>query len=258
MTLVRFEGNSDRGPSGALWNNIVDWTKGTLAIAGGVVDVDDFAPYNGPAATADGQSGGTLLSADSGSAATVSAVPFGFVSFAASAGTYAVAGYARAFYIDLTSIQQVCREVKFSRTAGGTGTEWSLIGFSDQAPESVITTSGALDSGSNEDTLGLRWNNDLTVDLVACVDGTETILATAIASAVSNADSHKFGLRIKKETSTKYTIFSSVDGVVTTTHVASTAIPQNAMRPVAVTTISATDAPIIVVDWDATIDATSS
>ena len=49
---------------------------------------------------------------------------------------------------------------------------------------------------------------------------------------------------------------ASVDGVVKKVHVASTAITQDAMRPVAATTISATDAPEMSVDWDFTLDAT--
>jgi hypothetical protein len=247
MTLIRFEGSSDRGPSGTLWNSLVDWVRGTLAVPGGCLDAEDFFPYN---------SASVVLSGDGGSAATVSAVQFGVVSFAASAGTYAVAGYARPEYIDLTSIRQVCREVRFSRTAGATGAEISFIGFSDQAPEAVFHSDGTLDGGSAEDQLGLRWNDDLTVDLVSVVNGTATILSTALATAVSNTGFHKFGLRIVKLTSTKYSIYSSVDGVVTVVHVASTAISQVAMRPVAVTTISATDAPVIVVDWDFTLDST--
>lgn len=252
MTLVRFEGTTDRGPSGTLWNSIVDWVRGTLRIEAGAIDCEDFTPYN---------AGNLTLSADSGSAATVNAVQFGVVSFAATAGTYAGAGYVRNFYVDLTNIRQVCTEAYLSRTPGATGTESSFIGFSDQLAGAVYDSSGGLDGGSGEDTLGLLWNDDGTVDLVTVINSaTMVVLINDVATGITSAAAtfHKFGLRIKKETSTKYTLFASVNGVVKKVSVASTAIPQVAMRPVVVTVVSATDAPVVDVDWHITIDASPS
>lgn len=258
MSLLRFEGTSDRGPSGKLWNSLVDWQTGSAKIAFGCEDCDDFFPYTGPDATADGKAGGFLLSADTGSAAATAAVPYGVVAFAATAGTFAVAGYAKDEYVDLTSIKEVVTEARVSRTAGATGSETTFVGFSDQAPEAVFHSDGTLDGGTSEETLGLRWNNDLTVDLVSVVAGTATVLDAAVATAVSNTGFHKFGLRVKRVDATHYSLFASVDGVVTQTNVANTAITQDAMRPVAVTTISATDAPTLLVDWHCTLDATPS
>jgi len=250
MSLIRFDTNSDRGPSGALWGRLVDWVRGTLAVQGGALDGTDYFPYN---------AGDLTLSADTGFAATPLAVPFGVVSFTADAGTYPGAGYVRNCYIDLTDIREVCTEARFHRTLGATGTESSFLGFSDQLAAAVYDASGGLDGGSGEDTLGLLWNNDGTVDLVSVVDSAAmVVLYNDVATGVTGGVGvfHEFGVRIRKDTATKYTIFASVDGIVRKVHVASTAIPQNAMRPVLVTTISATDAPVMGVDWHFTLDAT--
>lgn len=248
--LIRFDNSDDRGPSGSLWGRLVDWVRGTLAVTGGVLDGTDFFPYN---------AGDITLSADSGSAATVSAVPFGVVSFAATAGTYPAAGYSRNSYVDLTNIREVCTEARVSRTAGGTGSEQTFVGFSDQLPGAVFDSSGGLDGGSGEDTLGLLWKDNGAVDLVSVINSaTAVVLKADVATGLSNTGFHKLGLRIIKETATKYTLLASVDGVVKRLSVASTAISQAAMKPVAVSTISATDAPEMSVDWHFTLDATPS
>jgi hypothetical protein len=248
MTLIRFEGTSDRGPSGTLWNSLVDWVTGTLHVAGCAFSGTDFFPYN---------AGDITLSAAGSSAATVSAVPFGVVSFAAAAGTYPGAGYVINEYVDLTSIRQVCVEARLSRTAGATGAEITFIGFSDQLSDAVFDASGGLDGGSGEDTLGLLWNDDLTVDLVSVINSATTVvLIHEVATAISNTGFHKFGLRIQQHSSTKYTIYASVDGAVKKVNVTSSQITQAAMRPVVVTVISATDAPEMAVDWHFVLDGT--
>jgi len=246
MSLIRFETTAERGPSGKLWGNLVDWVKGTLKIDSGVADIDDFAPLN---------EGNFVKSTDSGTAVSELAASFGVASFTASAGTYAVAGYSRRFNVDLDNSRDVCREVRCARTTGATGTEQTLIGFSDQLTGAVFHSDGTLDGGSNEDTLGLLWNNDLTVDLVSVIDSATTVVlieevATAIAQGVGVY--HKFGLRIKKISSTQFQIIASVDGV--TKKVVTTSVSLALMKPVVATVISATDAPVIDVDWDCTVD----
>lgn len=248
--MIRVQTSGGRGITTQLWGNLVDRIRGSFAPEIGVVaEFDDFTPYN---------AGSLTLSGDSGAAATPSAVPNGVVAFTASAGTYAVAGYARNAYVDLDSSKDVCREVRFGRTAGGTGSEITFIGFSDQAPEAVFHSDGTLDGGSGEDGFGLRWNNDLTVDLVSIINSTATVLQTGIFSAVSNSDVHTFGIRLIKQSSTAFNVLCSVDDVVKSYAVLASALTTAAVRPVAVTTISATDAPTITVDWDAWLDKNSS
>src|SRR5690554_6895407 len=161
--MIRVQTSSGRGITTQLWGNLVDRARGSFAADLGIVaEFDDFVPYKGAALGSAVQTGGIVLSGDSGSAASVSAVPNGIVAFTASAGTYPVAGYVRNWYVDLSDSKDLCREVRFSRTAGGTGAEITFIGFSDQAPEAVFHSDGTLDGGSGEDGIGLRWNNDLT------------------------------------------------------------------------------------------------
>jgi hypothetical protein len=241
MSLIRFETTGNRGPSGKLWGNLVDWVKGTLKVDAGVCDVDDFAPFN---------AGSIIHSVDTGFAATEAAEKNGVVTFAASAGTYPVSGYQRRFFVDCDESRNVCMEATVQRTAGGTGAESSFVGFSNAATvAAVYAADGDVDAG---DQLGLLWNDDLTVDLVLVDGGSVTTLIAEVATAVSNSSSHKFGVRTRKERTGFHTVIVAVDGVtkkVTSALVAALA----PMKPTVANTISATDAPSFKSDWIATV-----
>jgi len=251
MTLIRFEGSDDRGPSGTLWNSLVDWVTGTLAVQSGVTDTDDFWPYGGALLGSAVQSGGITLSTDAGSAAAVQAVPFGEVNFTATIAADAVAGYYRNSYVDFSDARQVCREVYLESIADATDPQ-TFIGWADTIPISLFGADGVVDGSA----LGLLWNADETVDLIAVAsDDTLTVLYHEVATGILRTDGkHKFGVRVKKETATQYSVFASVNGVV---KVARTAlVPGAPMFPIVAQYIDGTTAPSFDVDWDANVDAT--
>jgi len=213
--------------------------KGTLAIDG-VADVDDYAPYN---------AGNLTVSADSNAAITPSSSDGfgGIITCVADAGTYPVAGYVRNWFVDIDDVKDLCTGVRFQRTAGGTGTESTFVGFSNQLAAAVYAADGDIDVG---DGIGLLWNNDLTVDLCAIDGGVVTTLIHEVATSVSNSGFHQFGVRIRKVTPTKFEVAALVDSVIKRT---SATLDLAAMRPVFANTISATDAPNADVDWHATV-----
>lgn len=245
MTLVRFSSVSDRGPSGKLWNGLVDWVRGTLAVANGVFLGTDFFPYN---------SGDITLSGDSGSAASVSSVPYGVVSFTASQAADAVSGYQWNCYVDLTSINQVCMEVEVTNVDDNDSTQ-TFVGFTDEALDGMWGSDNTPDGSA----IGLLWNGDETIDLVAIAsDDTITTLAAEIATVARTAGSTKLGIRIKQETTTNYTVWGSVNGVTTRVYTTSTVVPQAAMKPTVAHTNDNEAAPTFTGDWGFVLDNTAS
>jgi hypothetical protein len=244
MTLVRFSGVSDRGPSGKLWNGLVDWTQGTLAVAGGVVLGTDFFPYN---------AGDITLSGDSGSAVTLSAVPYGVINVTATQAADAVSGWQWNCYVDLTSINEVVIEVEVTNVDDDATTE-TFVGFTDEALDGFWGADNTPDGSA----IGLRWNADETIDLIA-IGSTDTIteLAAAIATVERTAGSTKLGVRIKRETTTNYTVWGSVNGATTKVNTTSTIVPQVAMLPTVAHTNDNESAPNFTSDWGFVLDNTA-
>lgn len=243
MTLLRFSGVSDRGPSGKLWQGLVDWTKGTLAVSNGVVDVDDFWPYN---------AGNFTLSGDSGSAATVTAVPFGVLSITATQAADAVSGYQRNSYVDLTSIREVCIETSLDPTDDNDTTQ-TFVGFTDEALDGFFGSDNTPDGSA----IGVRWNGDETFDLIA-IDASDviTVLADAFATVARTAGNCLIGCRIKRTSATNYQVIGSVNGATVKVNTTSSVVPQVAMLPSVIHTNDNEAAPLFTNDWVAVIDYT--
>ena len=239
--MIRVDVTGGRGPSGALWTNLVDWVTGTLAVEGGSGGVQDFAPY--PLAAADDD---ITLSGDSGSAIALQAEPNGVVELTASQAADAVSGFQVNAYVDFdaTGFKEACFEVDVESVADAAANEM-FIGWTDEALDGFYGTDNTPDGSA----LGLRWNTDETVDLVSIAsDDTVTVLKAEVATGiVRDGGHHQFGVRCRKETATQFTVIGSVNGV--TKKVVTTTIPGAAMFPTCAMTNDNGAAPSFDCDW---------
>jgi hypothetical protein len=213
----------------------------------GTLNVEDFVPYRGTDV-------GYAVAGTSGAALTEVASRHGVVNIAATAGTNAEVGLVVNRYVDLSDGRPYVVEAYVKQNADANSPQ-AFVGLSDQAGGGVYA-SGALAVGSNQDTLGLRWNVDETIDLVSVVDGAAVqVLKTAVATVARTAGFTKLGIRVIKETSVNYTVYCSVNGVVVKAlTLTSTQVPQNPMKPVVATTVATSTAPSVDIDWVADYD----
>jgi hypothetical protein len=249
-TLIRFETTDERGPSGKLWGNLVDWVKGTLKVDGGVSYVQDFDPAPLAITHAD-----TTMSADSGAAAALQAEPMGVVEYTASQAADAVSGFQVNSYVDFdaTGFREAVIEVCVESVADNAANEM-FVGWSDEALDGFYGTDNTPDGSS----LGLRWNTDETVDLVSIASNdTVTVLKAEVATGIERTDGRaKLGVRIRKETATRYSVIASVNGV--TTKVSTTTIPGAAMFPTVAMTNDNGATPAFDIDWIATLNVAAA
>jgi hypothetical protein len=239
-TLIRVGGDpTSRGPSATLWSNLVDWVRGTLAPGIGTSYFTDHAPYN---------AGDRTLSGDSGAAAAVQAERFGVVEYTASQAADAVSGYQLNHYVDLdaAAFKDVCIESTVKPVADN-ATIQAFVGFTDEALDGFFGSDNTPDGSA----IGVRLNTDETVDLIAIASvDTITVIKHELATGVERtAGPHKLGIRVKKETSTSYSVYGSVNGVTTRVTVQSTVIPGAPMLPTVAYTDDNTAAPAFDEDW---------
>lgn len=243
MSLVRFDSTSDRGPSAQLWAGIVDWVRGSLATALGQRDFADFAPDDG-LNDVDGSSGAA--------GAIDTAQRFGVFAVTASAGSNAQTGIARPIWYTLQDSPVLVIESRVDQNADADSPQL-FVGFSDQANFDDVFASGVVNSGNNEDALGLLWNADETIDIVAVDDGTLTVLKDNIGVTLERTDGFaRLGLRAEKITSSTYRLVPSVNGSIARAgivNVAATSLPENPMRPGVAQTVDTTTPPDFDVDY---------
>lgn len=247
MTLIRFDSTSDRGPSAALWKDLVDWVKGSLSTDLGNRDFDDFAPYN---------SGNEVVAGTAGAAASLVNSRdgvVGVVNLTATAGANAEAGAVRNVVTQLNKVNMAVFEARLVRNDSADA-QFTAIGLTDQAGGGILA-SNALATGGSEDFIGYRWNEDGTIDLVAIVAGTLTELVDTVATIVNGSATgySKIGLRIEKITSTSYRLMPSINGVALRAkakNVANTALPETVtLKPAVAIGTDATTAPSLDRDW---------
>jgi hypothetical protein len=258
--LIRFDGDDIRGPSADLWHGVVDWIRGSLAASLGQRDFEDFAPFLGWSelqnnGTTDGTAtnGGTQITSNTATpTAALQTDRFGIINITEAAASNEAVGLAREIWYDLQASPVTVIEARVEQIADA-DSPIAFVGFSDAANPDEVFTAGVLDGGSNEDTIGLRWNADETIDIVAVDNGTLTVLKDDIGVTVLRTDGPaRLGLRIEKVTSSTYRTTPCVNGVIARSgavNVAATLLPENPMRPVVAETVSATTAPQIEVDW---------
>ena len=229
MSLIRFDTEDDRGPSGALLQGLVDWVKGSLQAGLGNTDFDDHAPLN---------TGNYLLDGTTGFALTLQSVREGVKGVArlgATAGSNACAVAIRNTVTELDQVSVAVLEARYKETTGDDAVQL-FLGLTDQVTDGGVFASSALKVGANEDHFGFLRNIDGTVDVVSVVDGAAAVvlIADVIGAGLTPAWT-KLGLRIERMTTTVYRLTPYVDGVAQRSkavNVASTAIPLVAMRPV--------------------------
>lgn len=240
MSLLRFH-NADRGPSGQLWTGISDGFNGTAQMAKYVVDEDDYFPYNA----------GNQTVSNSATLSQNTTVRFGALNATISAGSHAEAGWKRHLNVDLTDITDLCVEARIRQNADA-NSPVTFFGFSDQPAEDVLASS-AIAVGSSENTLGLRWNADETIDLVTTIAGdTAVILIEEIATLERTVGFANIGVRFKQTSSGVYRTIPCVNSVVNQskiTNIAAASLPQVAMGPVAVSSVNTTTDPDFDTDW---------
>ena len=262
MSLVRFDASDNRGPTGQLWHGVVDWVSGMNKMELGQRDFEDFMPFLGWAETS--PTDGTVTNAGT-QITSLTATPtvdlqtdrFGVINMTEAAGTSESVGLAREIFYDLQNADIVCFECRVDQNADADSPQ-VFAGFSDVADPDDVFASDVIASGSNQDTIGLRWNADETIDIVAVDDGTLTVLKDDIGVTLERTDAFsRLGLRIEKITATQYRLTPSVNGAIALAGrvtVLATLLPENAMRPVVATTVAATTAPSLDIDWIATGD----
>lgn len=243
MSLIRFDGSSIRGPSAQLWAGIVDWPSGSVKSAVKQSDFEDFAPYNPDTTDVDGSAGAA--------AAIDTTQQNGILSLTANAGTNAQIGGGRQIWYTRGDERILCIEARVDQNADANSPQL-FVGFFDGANFDDVWASGVIASGSNQDALGLRWNADETIDIVAVDDGTLTVLKDNIGVTLERTDGYaKLGLRCEKITTSTSRLTPVVNGTVYNAgavNVANTSLPDNPMRPGVATTVAATTPPDI--DWD--------
>lgn len=241
-TLIRIAGADGRGPSASLWSNLVDWVKGTLATQVGAAYFTDHVPYNAGDITA---AAGTTVSAQ--------AVRFGVVRHTIATTADGVSGFQLNNYVDLnaTGFKECCFEADVN-AINDNATIQAFVGFTDEALLGFFGNDNTPDGSA----IGLLWNGDETVDLIAISAADAiTVLKHELATGVERtAGPHSFGIRIRKETPTSYSVFGSVNGVVTRVGVASTVIPGEPMLPTVALTDDNTAAVTFDNDWVAFLE----
>lgn len=244
MALLRFDSTSDRGPSAQIWAGVVDWVRGSLATALGQRDFEDFAPFNADSTDVAGSAGvaGALDTTQR----------FGVLSVTANAGTDARAAAAREIWYTLQDSPILVFETRIDQNADADDPQ-VFAGFFDGADFDDVFADGAIADSGNQDAIGLLWNADETIDIVAVDDGTLTVIKDNIGVTVERTDGYvKLGLRIERPTTTTVRLVPCVNGVIARsgiTVVASTVVPENPMRPGVATTVAATTAPDVDVDF---------
>jgi len=260
--LLRFDGDDVRGPSAQLWNGVVDWVRGSLATALGQRDFEDFAPFLGftELSASDGAAAnaGTQVTSNTASPTVVLQTDrFGIINLTEAAGANETLGLAREIYYDLQNSPVTIIEARLEQLADADSPQM-FVGFSDQANPDDVFAAGVINSGNNEDAIGLLWNADETIDIVAVDDGTLTVLKNDIGVTVLRTDGAvRLGLKIEKITSATYRMTPCVNGVVALSgrvNVAATLLPEVPMRPVVATTVAATTAPSFDLDYIFTAD----
>jgi hypothetical protein len=224
-------------------------------------DFEDFAPFLGWSEVTDGTTGGwggTQITAfDGAPVVALQTDRYGIINLSTAAGTNEVVALARHIYYDLQTADIVVVEARMEAVAD-TDSPISFVGLTDQALPDDVFQAGVLDGGSNEDTIGLRWNADETIDIVAVDDGTLTVLKDDIGVTLLRTDGlAKLGLRIEKTTATQYRLTPYVNGVVAASgrvNAASTLLPENPMRPVVAMHIGSTTDTEFELDWIASGD----
>lgn len=262
MSLIRFDGDDVRGPTAQLWHGVVDWVRGSNATALGQRDFEDFQPFLGYEETSPGTNGlangGTqITSLAETPTVTVQTDRYGVINMTEGAAANEAVGLAREIYYDLQNADIVVVEARIDQNADANSPQVFLGFFDGTNPDDVFATS-AIATGSNQDAIGLLWNADETIDIVAVDDGTKTVLKDNIGVTLERTDAFsKLGLRIEKQTDSLYRLVPCVNstiarsGIVT---VAATSLPENPMRPNITTTVNDTTAPSLDVDWIFTAD----
>lgn len=257
MSLIRFDSSSARGPSAKALHGLTDWVHGSLAVvAGGQFDFEDFSPFLGASETSTTTNplptGGTQITSLGGDP-TVSIVTterYGVIKMTEAAASNECVGLAREVWYDLQDSGVTVVGARVQQNADA-DTPVSFVGLFDGSSPHAVLSSGAVASGSNQDTIGLRWNNDETIDIVSVDDGTLTVLQDNIGVTVErDSGFNNYVLRIEKMTSSTYRLIPFINEVRgTAVNVAATSLPENPMRPVVAGTVSATTAPELDVDW---------
>lgn len=255
--LIRFDSDDERGPSASLWHGLVDFVRGSLATALGQRDFEDFAPFKGAdvAEAPTTLNTDTVVSGTTGVAATHETDRFGRVKITATAGTNAQVGLARRVHYDLQASPLTIVEGRIEQNADA-NSPIAFVGLSSQANPDDVFAAGVVNA--NGDAIGLRWNADETIDIVAVDAGTLTVLKDDIGVTVERTSGAVLlGLRIEKVTSTTFRLIPCVNGAIARSgavNKAATLLPEGAMRPVAATTVAATTAPSMDVDYLYTAD----
>jgi hypothetical protein len=262
MSLIRFD-DTTRGPSAALWQGVVDWVRGSLATTLGQRDFEDFAPFLGCAEVSAGAdptaNGGTQVTSLAGDpTVTLQTDRFGVINLTEAAAADESVGLAREIFYDIQGSPLTVIEARIDNHADANDPQ-VFVGFSNKTDPDEVFASGALNEASNAELIGLLWNVDETIDIVAIDDGgTVAVLKDDIGISVERTDGMvKLGLRIEKVTSTTYRLTPCVNGAIARSgavNVLATLLPEDPMRPVAVTTVDDTTAPNLDVDWIYTAD----
>jgi len=242
MSLIRFESSDVRGPTAQLWRGIVDWVRGSLATALGQRDFEDYAPDNSGFETVTSTTGSPTRALQSDG-------EFGVVNYTEAAGSNECVTVVRHIWFDLDNSPITVVEARVEQIAD----DDDPIAFVGLFDGTLAFASGTLDGGSNEDSVGLRWNSDETIDIVAVVDGTLSVLKDDIGISVERTDGlTTLGLRIEKMTASQFRLTPAVNGTIIragAVNVASSALPSNPMRPCVAQTVTATTAPSFDVDF---------
>lgn len=243
--LIRFDSSDDRSPSASLWQGLVDWIRGSLATALGHRDFDDYVPY----------SAGPLVNATGCTMAQVTTTTDGEVNSTIAAGSNAQTGFARTSYFDLQGSPVTVFEQRVKSVADANSPQ-TFVGLHSATDADDVFNAGAIKTTG--DGIGLLWNADETIDIVAIDGGTVTVCKNDIGVSLDRGLGYaKLGLRIEKVNSAVYRLTPCVNGSIARAgcvNVAATVLPEGKMRPVVAQTVSATTDPSVSVDWQFTAD----
>jgi len=258
MSLIRFDGDSVRGPSPSIWAGIIDWVRGSLATAIGTSDFEDFAPFLGASETSTTTdplpTGGTQITslAATPTVSILTTERGGVIRVTEGAAADECVGVAREIYYTLGDSPILAVGARIDQNADANDPQ-AFVGFSDVANPDDVFASGVIAASSNQDTIGLRWNVDETIDIVAVDDGTLTVLKDDIGVTLERTDGFaRLELRVEKVTTAVYRLVPAVNGIVARSgivNVLATLLPENPMRPVVASTVDDTTAPSLDLDW---------
>jgi len=243
--LLKFDGTATRGPSASLCAGTVDWPKGSAQAQVSQADFDDHVPYHA-----------ALYTTDPGtSEVTLETTRFGVIDVFEAAGSNETAGVQRLNSYILSAVPLTIFGARVKQVADADSPQM-FIGLFDGAVTAVFSA-GALAVSSNQDMLGLRWNADETIDIVANVDGTLTVLKDDIGVTVERTSGfNEMGLRVENHGGESYRLTPVINGQrrngVT---VDDSAIPESvAMKFTLSSTVAATTNVNFEVDWIYTND----